>query len=328
MSRPLAILLASLVTAAEAGAGPRPKRLERATVDGVALEYEVGGAGEPVVLIHNGVGVDWYEPLVAEPALARRYRLITYHRAGYAGSGRIEGPIDFAREAEHCRALLRHLGIPRAHVVGHSSSAMIALKLALDAPDSVQSLGLLEPALMAVPSPPEVPRALELFRAGDRAGAMDTFFRGTCGDGYSTPLERALPGAFDGALAGAERFFGQELPALRQLVFGPDEARRVTQPALAVVGATTGAKHRQRHDLLLKWLTKVEPFVLPDAGHLLHLENPRGMAEGLASFFARHPIDRAGAASSATQDDPMPPAPPWGGCPAGGERDAGRRSGG
>ena len=128
MSRELAILLAGLVTAAEAGPGPasRPKRLERATVQGVQLEYEVRGTGEPVVLIHNGVGVDWYEPLVAEPALARRYRLITYHRVGYAGSSRVAGPIDFAQEAGHCRALLRHLGIPRAHVVGHSSSAMIA----------------------------------------------------------------------------------------------------------------------------------------------------------------------------------------------------------
>jgi hypothetical protein len=34
----------------------------------------------------------------------------------------------------------------------------------------------------------------------------------------------------------------------------------------------------------------VEPFVLEGAGHLLHLENPRGMAEGLAPFFDRHPI--------------------------------------
>jgi pimeloyl-ACP methyl ester carboxylesterase/Tfp pilus assembly protein PilF len=289
MSRELAILLTGLVTVAEAG--PAPSQMERATVQGVELEYQVRGTGEPVVLIHNGVGVDWYEPLVAESALARRYRLITYHRAGYAGSGRVTGPIDFAQEALHCRSLLRYLGIARAHVVGHSSSAMIALKLALDAPDTVASLGLLEPALMAVPSPPEVPRAIELYRAGDKPTAVDTFFRGTCGDDYRAKLDRTLPGAFDRALAGADRFFGQELPALRQMSFGPDEAKRVTQPALAVMGAKTGEKHRQRRDLMLQWLPSVEPFVLPDAGHLLHLENPRGLAEGLSSFFARHPID-------------------------------------
>ena len=34
----------------------------------------------------------------------------------------------------------------------------------------------------------------------------------------------------------------------------------------------------------------VEPFVLPNATHLLQIDNPRGMAEGLAWFFARHPL--------------------------------------
>jgi hypothetical protein len=37
------------------------------------------------------------------------------------------------------------------------------------------------------------------------------------------------------------------------------------------------------------WLRNVEPFALPDATHLLHVQNPRGMAEGLAGSFARHP---------------------------------------
>jgi hypothetical protein len=38
------------------------------------------------------------------------------------------------------------------------------------------------------------------------------------------------------------------------------------------------------------WLRNVEPFALPDATHLLHVQNPRGMAEGLAGSFARHPL--------------------------------------
>jgi pimeloyl-ACP methyl ester carboxylesterase len=41
--------------------------------------------------------------------------------------------------------------------------------------------------------------------------------------------------------------------------------------------------------MLLTWLPNAEPFVLPGATHLLHVENPRGMAERLAAFFARHP---------------------------------------
>jgi hypothetical protein len=37
-------------------------------------------------------------------------------------------------------------------------------------------------------------------------------------------------------------------------------------------------------------LPNVEPFVLPGATHLLQIQNPRGMAEALAAFFARHPL--------------------------------------
>jgi hypothetical protein len=33
-----------------------------------------------------------------------------------------------------------------------------------------------------------------------------------------------------------------------------------------------------------------ETFALPEATHLLHVQNPRGMAQGLAAFFARHPL--------------------------------------
>lgn len=36
--------------------------MDRAALDGVKLEYEVRGAGEPVVLVHNGAGVDWFKP--------------------------------------------------------------------------------------------------------------------------------------------------------------------------------------------------------------------------------------------------------------------------
>ena len=42
--------------------------------------------------------------------------------------------------------------------------------------------------------------------------------------------------------------------------------------------------------LLVSWLPNVERFELPDATHLLHLQNPRGMAEALAAFYASHPV--------------------------------------
>jgi pimeloyl-ACP methyl ester carboxylesterase len=275
----------------------KQRRLDRAALEGIALEYEIRGAGEPVVLIHPGHFADWCTPLLDEPALTDRYRVLSYHRVGCAGSSHVEGPVSFAQQAAHCRSLMRHLGIERAHVVGHSSSGNITLQLALDAPDAVHSLALLEPALMSVPSVQTsrtfVGAAVQLYRTGDRAGAVDTFLRGTCGPGYRAVLDQALPGAFDQHVADADTFFGQELLALQQWSFTQQDARRITQPVLAVVGAKSQELDPiwgERQALLLAWLPNVEPFVLPDATHLLQVQNSRGMAEGLAAFFARHAL--------------------------------------
>jgi pimeloyl-ACP methyl ester carboxylesterase len=247
------------------------------------------------MLVHPGIFTDWFTPLLGEPALTSRYRLVHYHRAGCAGSGRVAGPVSLARQATHGWLLMQHLRISRAHVIGHSSSGNIALQLALNAPEAVQSLAILEPALMSVPSAASsrafVGTAVSLYRAGENAAAVDTFLRGTCGPAYRAVLDRVLPGAFDQYVADADTFFEQELPALQEWSFRRDEASRVTQPVLAVVGALSLQMDPiwgERQQLLLDWLPNVEPFVLPGATHLLEVENPRGIAESLAAFFARH----------------------------------------
>ena len=50
---------------------------------------------------------------------------------------------------------------------------------------------------------------------------------------------------------------------------------------------------RARQQLLLDWLPNAEPFVLPDATHLLHVQNPAALGQALATFFARHPLPSA-----------------------------------
>jgi 3-oxoadipate enol-lactonase len=274
------------------------KVMERAAVDGLELEYELRGAGEPVVLIHWGVSATWAEPLLDEPVLGDRYRLLSYHRAGFGGSSRIEGPVTMADHAQHCLVLMRQLGIERAHFVGHSSSVAVALQVALDAPDAAHTVVSMDAARPAPPTELQaafrreyVEPAIERYRAGDKEGAVATFFRGVFGPGYRDPLEHGLPGAFDQAVSDADTFFTQELPALWQRwSFTEEDARRITQPVLVVVGEKSAPTFPERRELLRSWLPNVELFELPGATHLLHVENPRGMAEGLASFFARHPI--------------------------------------
>jgi pimeloyl-ACP methyl ester carboxylesterase len=271
--------------------------MERAAVDGLQLEYELRGSGDPVVLIHWGVCAAWAHPLMEEAALADRYRLLSYHRAGFAGSDRIQGPISIAEHAAHCALLMRRLGIERAHIVGHSSSAVIALQLALDFPDAVHTLALMEPARPVPPTDEQaefvrdvVAPAVQRYREGDKTGAVDTWARGVFGSDYRGPLEQGLPGVFEQAVADADAFFAHELPALQQWSFTREDASRVTHPVLLVLGQNTAATFPERLQLLLSWLPNADLFELPDATHLLHLQHPRGMAEALASFYARHPL--------------------------------------
>ena len=270
--------------------------MPQASVDGVALEYELRGAGEPVVLIHWGVCAAWAEPLLDAPALNEHYRLLAYDRAGFGASSRVDGPLGMADHAEHCRLLMAQLDIDRAHVVGHSSSAMIVLQLAVDAPDAVHTLALLDPARPA-PRPRSRRRSCARSQGprralpGGRRGRRGRHLAaGVFGPDYRTMLDEGIPGAAEQALAEAGAFFGQELPAVQQWDFTEEHARRIDRPVLVATGEDSAPTFAERRELLLSWLPRGESFDLPGANHLMHAQNPRAMAEALAAFFARHPL--------------------------------------
>ena len=267
-----------------------------AIVDDLRLSYTVRGTGEPVVLIHAGVLADWFWPLLHEPLLMDRFRLVSYHRVNYGSSSRGRAPMSVAQQAQHCRRLLRQLGIGRAHVVGHSAGAAIALQLAHDAAEVVHSLTVMDAAITpgsaARPGTPPFLRALmEQHEAGDSAGAVDGFMRAVCGEAWREVVAKHLPpGALMQAEADADGLFRQEIPALLAWRFSADHARRVTCPTLVVAGADSPPVFAERQQLLLEWLPRADAFTLPGAGHLLHLEQPQAFTRALAGFLARHPM--------------------------------------
>jgi pimeloyl-ACP methyl ester carboxylesterase len=73
--------------------------MERATLNGIELEYEVAGTGEPVVFIHGALIADAFRPLVRQASLVSEYRLLNYHRRGHAGSSPLVGSISVGRQA-------------------------------------------------------------------------------------------------------------------------------------------------------------------------------------------------------------------------------------
>src|SRR5687768_6153424 len=159
------------------------RAMENAKFNGVELEYEVAGSGEPVLLISTGPIADSFLPFLSEKSLVERYRLIRYRQRRVGNGAPSPVPVSFEQHAADAAALLSHLGIRRAHVAGHSTGAVIAVQLAADRPEMVQTLALLEPTLVGVPSAAAflpstlavmeaLGPALAAYGSGDREGAM------------------------------------------------------------------------------------------------------------------------------------------------------------
>jgi pimeloyl-ACP methyl ester carboxylesterase len=106
-------------------------------VDGVHMYFETYGDGTPLVLLHGGMlSIDLnFAGLI--PTLARKHRVIGVEMQGHgrtADSGREITPAALASDVV---GLLDHLGIDRAHVLGHSMGGAVAMELAVSHPDRV-----------------------------------------------------------------------------------------------------------------------------------------------------------------------------------------------
>ena len=112
----------------------------------------------------------------------------------------------------------------------------IALQLALDAPEMVQSLAPLEPALLVGENAPSYRDAMaeteRAFAEGDASAVVEDFLASRFGSGYAAAIERAVPGAVARAVAHARTTFEVEMPALWEWPFSEGDARRIAQPAL------------------------------------------------------------------------------------------------
>lgn len=107
--------------------------------NGIERYYEETGSGDPLLFI-NGIGgtSQGWQPLL--PALAARFRVITSDNRGVGRSAAPPGPYTTKQMAEDAAALLAHLGVARAHVVGSSMGGLIAQELALAYPALVDRL--------------------------------------------------------------------------------------------------------------------------------------------------------------------------------------------
>jgi pimeloyl-ACP methyl ester carboxylesterase len=269
--------------------------MEKARINGVEMEYEVKGSGEPVLLISTGPIADSFLPLLSDQTLVERYRLIRY-RQRRRDAGTDAPPVTFAAHAADAAALLGHLGITRAHVAGHSTGATIALQLAVDRPDVVQTLALLEPPLLSVPSAgaffEKAGPAFTAYGSGDREGAVARFVSMVCSLEWETcqnVIEKHVPGGVARALKNADNLFESYLPALSAWKFDARQAASMSQPVLSVLGTESEQLFVDSDALLHSWFPEMQDCRIEAVAHLLHVQRPEPVGRAIREFFARHP---------------------------------------
>lgn len=111
-----------------------------ADVNGLHMYYELHGQGSPLVLLHGGMLTIDLNFAGLIPTLSAKHQVVGVEMQGHGRTADIARPITPAALADDIVALLDHLGIDRAHVLGHSLGAAVALELAVSHPDRVRSV--------------------------------------------------------------------------------------------------------------------------------------------------------------------------------------------
>ena len=109
------------------------------------LHYVEQGAGEPLLLLHGlgGSTVFWADVI---PLLAARFRVLAPDLPGHGLSDKPDAPYDLAYGRSFVPRLMDALGLPAAHVVGHSTGGLLGMVLARDHPERVSTLTLVDSA--------------------------------------------------------------------------------------------------------------------------------------------------------------------------------------
>src|SRR5215212_4937844 len=256
-----------------------------AAVNGAQIAYDVAGSGPAVLLLHAGIG-DRRMWDAQVPAFAEHFTVIRCDARGFGETRKPDMP--FAPYADAI-ALLDHLGISRAHVVGVSMGSQTAIEAAIAAPGRVSALVAVA-ARTGTPVSPALragwDRVDELYEAGDIAGAVEYELRMWV-DGPDRspdavdPEIRERVREMNAALFTRDDVAGEEIP------LDPPAAERLAEiaaPTLIVYGDKDVIDVRQAAEPLVATIPGARLAVIPDAAHLPRMERPEVFNEIVLRF--------------------------------------------
>jgi len=244
--------------------------------DGVEIAFFDQGEGEPIVLVHGFAStkeVNWNMPGWVSTLTGAGRRVIALDNRGHGASAKLYDPAAYRSTimAEDVRALIDHLGLPRADVMGYSMGARISAFLALAHPERVRSVvlgGLGMGLINGVGDPERIARGLEAPSLADVADPGARQFRS-----FAEQTRSDLR-----ALAACMRGSRQTLSR--------EEVGRIAVPLLVAVGSNdtiAGAPEE-----LAALVPNAQALVIPNRDHMLAVGDKTYKA-GVLEFLNKRP---------------------------------------
>jgi pimeloyl-ACP methyl ester carboxylesterase len=251
----------------------------------------------PLVLVHGSWDShnDWG---LVVPRLADSFRVLTYDRRGHSKSERPTGQGSVREDVADLAALIEHLGLVPAWVVGNSFGASITLRLAGERPKLFRGLIGHEPPLLSLlgddPSlvallkevEQRIGAVVERIASGDHAGAAEQFVETVAlGPGMWAQVPPELQQTH---IENAPTFL-DEASDPEHFAFDLESIRGFSQPALLTLGDQSPPIFAPVVAKLAEALPYVEVLSFPGAGHIPHATDSDAYVEAIIAFIRKHP---------------------------------------
>jgi pimeloyl-ACP methyl ester carboxylesterase len=144
-----------------------------APINGLNLYYEIHGAGEPLILLHGGLGAtEMFGEIL--PSLSHTWQVIAVDLQAHGRTADIDRPLTYEAMADDIAALLQYLGIGKATVMGYSLGGGVALQTAIRHPAAVKKLVLVSIACKREGWYPEILAAMSQISASSAEAMKQT----------------------------------------------------------------------------------------------------------------------------------------------------------
>jgi 3-oxoadipate enol-lactonase len=260
----------------------------KTSIDGAAIEYDVRGDGEPILLLHAfPLGLFMWDAQVE--ALAATHRVVRFDARGFGGSAAAGGPLTMERIADDGAALLDHLGIDKAVVGGCSMGGYAAFAFVRRHPQRLAGLVLQDTRAGADTAEARANRATLAAKvlAEGASAAADAFLPRLVGETTHRERPSVLALLRERILATPPQAIASALHGLAARADSRETLPTIAVPTLVLVGAEDVLTPPPEAVTMAAAIPRARLDVIPAAGHLSNLESPDAVNAALRAFLGR-----------------------------------------